>query len=116
MPVIKLAKFISGFQTGEGIPFSLKDYLEFTDRTGRSVRSDKKGFIKPETPIILQQLRLDEQAWVETVQSFSTEFHSFSGPESKIKTLCQKQNKSWLKGIEFCHKLFDNKQPCALTI
>ena len=113
-PIIKLAKFVSGSQKKEGIPFSLKDYLELTDWTGRSVRRDKKGFIKSDTPQILHKLGLDEQTWVETVQSFSTQFHTFVGPEDKLKLLCQKQNKKWLRGMELCRRLFNHKSLCPV--
>ncbi|MCK5648456.1 MAG: transposase [Gammaproteobacteria bacterium] len=113
---IPLFPFISGSQSKTGIPFSLKDYLELTDWTGRSVRIDKRGFIKADTPKILHKLGLDEQIWIETVDSFSTAFHSFVGPEDKLKLLCKKQKKKWLRGIHLCRKLFHTKPPNLISI
>ena len=56
---ITLAKFIAGSQTDDGITYALKEYLELTDWTGRSVRADKRGLIKSDTPKILHKLGLD---------------------------------------------------------
>ncbi|MDX2504798.1 MAG: hypothetical protein QNL62_10020 [Gammaproteobacteria bacterium] len=113
-PVIKLANFISSSQAEEGIPFSLKDYLELTDWTGRSVRAEKRGLIKSGIPKILQKLNLDEQTWVDTVQSFSNDFHTFVGPEDKLTSLCQKKKKKWVRGIQLCRRLFKHKTACPI--
>jgi len=39
-----------------GLPFSLNDYLELVDWTGRQIREDKRGHIDSDTPPILQRL------------------------------------------------------------
>ena len=91
--IIPLAPFIACSQTESGIPFSLNDYLKLADWTCRSVRNDKRSFINPDTPKILHTLGLDEQTWVDTVQGFSSQFYTFIGPEDKINSVCQKQNK-----------------------
>ncbi len=57
-------------------------------------------------PTILQKLDLDEHTWMETVQGFSSGFHTFIGPEDKLQALCQKQKKHWVRGIKACRKLF----------
>ena len=103
---IRLARFISSSTKDDGIPFSLKDYLELADWTGRIVRDDKPGAIQSGTPGILQKLQLDEHTWIETVQGFTTDFHTFVGPEEKLKSLCQKQKRSWVRGINVCRRLF----------
>jgi REP element-mobilizing transposase RayT len=106
---IKLAPFISSSLNDDGIAFSLRDYLELADWTGRIVREDKKGYIEADTPGILQKLQVDEQTWMETVQAFSKGFYSYVGPEEQLKSLCQAQKKHWVQGINACRKLFKNK-------
>jgi len=113
---IKLAQFISGSQTEEGIAFSFADYLELTDWTGREVRTDKKGFIPVNTPKILDQLGLDEDSWMETIQSFSSNFHTYIGPEEQLQSLCKKQKKKWLRGLTLCRKLFKHNNFCPIPI
>jgi len=115
-PFIKLTPFVAGSQTEEGIPFSLVDYLELTDWTGRDIRKDKRGFINADTPKILDQLGLDEESWIETVQSFSSHFHTFIGAEEQLQSLCQKQKKKWLCGINLCRKLFKHNNFCPIPI
>ncbi len=113
---IKLSAFIGSSLKENGISFTLTDYLELADWTGRIVREDKRGYIKPTTPGILQKLQLDEQTWMDTVQGFSKGFYSFIGPEQQLKSLCQKQNRHWVRGINACRKLFKLKQPCPVPL
>ena len=99
----------------DGIAFALKDYLELADWTGRIVRDDKRGSIDAGTPGILQKLQLDEDTWMETVQGFSKGFHSFVGPEEQLKSLCRKQKRHWIRGINACRKLFKSNPPIPIT-
>ena len=46
------------------ICFSLMDYIDMVDWTGREVRKDKKGYIAPAVPTILKQLNLDAYHWL----------------------------------------------------
>lgn len=106
---IPLAPFIASSQKKSGIPFDLKDYIELTDWTGRIARNDKKGSITPSTPKILEQLKLDEQTWNNTVHGFSSQFYSVIGAENQIEKFCKKHGNQWIKGINYCRKLFKNK-------
>jgi REP element-mobilizing transposase RayT len=45
------------------LPHTLQDYLELVDWTGRSIRDDKKGFIKLAQPKLLSTLKLSERQW-----------------------------------------------------
>ncbi|MCW8932287.1 MAG: transposase, partial [Gammaproteobacteria bacterium] len=108
---VKLTEFIGNKEQGTGIPFSLTDYLELTDWTGRCIHPKKKGFIPPNTPKILHQLGLDEANWLETVTSFKSKFHSFVGSEQQLKTTCEQYQKQWTKGISLCRRLFASIDP-----
>jgi len=110
---IPLAPFIAASQTKNGISFSLHDYLELTDWTGRTIRKDKRGYIKADTPAILKKLNLGEDTWMETVTSFTDQFHTFIGPEETLSAICQKHRKKWLKGISICRKLFTASRLCS---
>jgi len=114
-PIIKLAPFIGSSLKDDGIAFTLNDYLELADWTGRIVRDDKRGHIKSGTPGILQKLQLDEQTWIETVQGYSNGFHVFIGPEVQLKSLCRKQKRHWVRGINMCRKLFKINPTCPIT-
>ena len=45
----------------KGIPFSLKDYGELVDITGRIIRTEKAGHIDQQQPILLRLGLSDEQ-------------------------------------------------------
>jgi REP element-mobilizing transposase RayT len=45
------------------VPYNLRDYLELVDWTGRIVRNDKTGYLKPDQPKLLSQLGLSGKQW-----------------------------------------------------
>jgi hypothetical protein len=52
------------------ILFSLKDYLQLVDMTGRMIRPDKRGAIPINLPPILERLSIDRQQWLQQSQQF----------------------------------------------
>ncbi|WP_213994691.1 transposase [Arsukibacterium sp.] len=48
-------------QQQHGIQFSLHDYLQLVDYTGRTIRPEKRGAIKRQLPPILRRLNLSQQ-------------------------------------------------------
>jgi len=111
---IPLAKFIGGQQKLQGIPYSLIDYFELADWTGRAIRDDKRGYIPNTEPKIIHKLGIDTETWLETVGNFTDRFYTFVGPEEKMNSICQQQKKKWLLGINTCRRLFsENNQLSA---
>jgi len=108
---VTLAEFIGSKEQATGIPFSLCDYLELTDWTGRCVAPKKKGAIPGSTPKLLNQLGLDETIWLETVTSFKSKFHTFIGSEQQLKAACKQHHKHWTKGLSVCRRLFRSTEP-----
>jgi hypothetical protein len=53
-----------------GILFSLSDYLELVDTTGRIIREDKRGAIPLHLPPILDRLGIDRKTWIANVTGF----------------------------------------------
>ena len=47
----------------KGIAYSLKDYCELVDTTGKIIRDDKRGYIEEKNPI-LERLGLDSEQWL----------------------------------------------------
>lgn len=54
----------------DDINFTLTDYCDLVDATGRSIRTDKKGFIDDKLPPILNRLGLDEVTWLDELNQF----------------------------------------------
>lgn len=61
-----LAKFEGNTtkHSGGGMMFSLQDYLELVDITGRILRDDKRGAIPLHLPPILERLGTDRKDWL----------------------------------------------------
>jgi hypothetical protein len=55
-------------QEQSGILFSLKDYLQLVDTTGRMIRTDKRGAIIINLPPILERLTINRQQWLQQSQ------------------------------------------------
>jgi len=58
-----------------GIPFSLADYLQLIDWTGRAVLLNKRGAIPKESPPILQRLGITTDNWLTNSQHFEKIIH-----------------------------------------
>ncbi|MFC4259071.1 transposase [Marinobacter lacisalsi] len=58
-----------------GILFSLNDYLELVDYTGRIINSDKRGQIQENQPPILKRLELSTEEWLAEATEFEDRYH-----------------------------------------
>lgn len=63
-------------QVQGGILFTLKDYLELVDYTGRVLRDDKRGAIAMNLPPILQRLNIDHKMWINNANNFEAIYHT----------------------------------------
>jgi hypothetical protein len=72
LPLKPLAQFEGNVTSQEqiGILFSLNDYLQLVDETGRIIRDDKRGAIPINLPPILERLSIDRQQWLQQSQQF----------------------------------------------
>jgi len=103
---VKLAGFSNGSNIKKGIPYSLKDYFELADWTGRSIRDDKRGYIPDKEPKIISKLGIDTEIWLDTVKEYSQSYHSFVGSEKQLKEVCENTGKKWLAGIKSSRELY----------
>jgi len=55
-----------------GICFTLRDYLELVDWTGRIIRNDKHGYIDNDLPPILTRLNIEQGQWRLNATQFET--------------------------------------------
>jgi hypothetical protein len=64
-----------------GIAYSLKDYCELVDTTGRCIRDNKTGYIDRSQSPILERLGLDTQQWLTLTTEFEKHFCYAAGAE-----------------------------------
>ncbi len=80
------------------IPFSLEDYLQLVEETGRVIRSDKKGFIDEETPPLLERLGIQADRWATSIKKYGSMFSVVSGNKASMEHHKQAADKKWVKG------------------
>ncbi|MFC4260058.1 transposase [Marinobacter lacisalsi] len=59
-----------------GILFSLNDYLELVDFTGRIIHPNKRGHILEHQPPILKRLELSTEEWLAEATEFEDRYHN----------------------------------------
>ncbi|MBL4868078.1 MAG: hypothetical protein JKY67_17060 [Pseudomonadales bacterium] len=70
-----------------GILFSLHDYLELVDYTGRIICPDKRGAIPINMPSILQRIQLDKTSWLRNATEFERIYVGRFGKARRRKEL-----------------------------
>ena len=78
-------EFVGSNPNAQGLPFTLIDYLELKDWTGRLIRTDKRGSISDEIPPILERLSLSRDAWKILMTRFEQEFKQWVGSEHIVR-------------------------------
>lgn len=105
----KLHPFVGNEQSNmpEGIPFSLADYIELVDWTGRIIRNNKRGAIDECCPPILRRLAQDTENWLELSQCFEDRFKVFVGSAYHVTEACKSLGYQRRPSIQSCTKYFN---------
>jgi hypothetical protein len=88
------------------IPFSLHDYLELIDWTGRMQRTDKRGAIDSAKPRILNHLNLDPAAWCHAMRPGGNFFGRAIGRVDHMRLHAQMLQQAWIRGTSQAERLF----------
>ena len=84
----------------KGIAFSLKDYCELVDCTGRCIREDKAGYITQEQSPILDRLGLSDEQWLTLTQEFEKQFCYAAGAEQMMQQFKIHTHHQRLRGMK----------------
>ncbi len=112
LPSIPLAPFQSERSgTRKPLPIRFDDYIELLEWTGRSVRRSKTGVIvrgklSGPPPAILATLRIDADAWLQTMTAGGLATGDSFGSADAMEASAQSQGKRWLKGRVAARRLF----------
>lgn len=76
LPIKPLKAFEGNLKLEEqtGILFSIEEYLQLVDTTGRIIREDKKGHIDNKLPSILERLNISPNEWLENTTQFEEHY------------------------------------------
>jgi REP element-mobilizing transposase RayT len=101
----ELRRFSGNADEGQSIPFAFNDYLQLVDWAGRAIRSDKKGFIPPDTPPILQRLGMEQNVLLNYIRRKPQHFPTALGPAFRLRLLAQSLGLKFIKGVNLGRKL-----------
>ena len=83
----------------KGIAYSLTDYIELVDTTGRCIRDDKAGHIDNTQSPILERLGLDSAQWLTLTTEFEKHFCYAAGAEQMMNAFKRHTHHQRLRGM-----------------
>ena len=93
----------------DGIPFSLKDYLELVDWGGREIKRNKRGYIPASAPPILIRLRMDASPVLDYLAKDALPSFGALGPVGMLRAFAKSVGRSFIKGHVFGARLWPEK-------
>jgi REP element-mobilizing transposase RayT len=90
----------------QGLAFSLIDYIELVEWTGRIIRKDKRGFIDKTEQPILKRLAQETDNWLTLTQHFEDNFGSMAGSTMQLTSACQSLKHRRRHDLKACSAFF----------
>jgi hypothetical protein len=88
------------------LPVSLDDYLKLLDWTGRRIRSDKRGAIPNDLAPILDRLRINSSAWLDSVEHFEKRFGRSVASAARLADRAADAGLRWFRGVRAAAQTF----------
>lgn len=89
----------------KGLPFALNDYVQLLDSTGRIVREDKSGYIKPSQIPMLERLGITDANWLTLTTELERHFNQAIGNEKNLRSFQESTRRKRISGISTAKKL-----------
>jgi REP element-mobilizing transposase RayT len=83
----------------KGIAFSLKDYCELVDITGKIIRNDKAGHIDQQQQPILKRLGVSDEQWLILTSEFEKHFSYAAGAEQMMNQFKEHTGHQRIRGM-----------------
>ena len=105
--MVPLRKF-AGAATHEnaGLPFTVQDYLQLVDWTGRCVRQAKGGSIDDTLPPLLIQLGISSEQWLPTVSELQDRYELVMGSPEKMKAHAEARGGCFYRGYRHALRFY----------
>lgn len=75
------------------------EYFDLVDRSGRILRSGKRGVMDPGLEPILLRMGANPQAWMDTISHFESRFRLAAGLLSSLRNFAGQIGKQWFSGV-----------------
>jgi hypothetical protein len=82
------------------------EYFDLVDKSGRMMRSDKRGAIDPDLAPMLLRIGANPDAWLETVSRFGSKFRLAAGLVSNLRNFAHQLGRRWLQGAATARAAF----------
>jgi len=82
----------------DSIPFTLFDYLELAEFSGKLILPNKRGSIDSNRPAILKILDIESDSWINTIKHFRRQYANFAGSKTSLMKCAHAHHHSWYKG------------------
>jgi hypothetical protein len=83
----------------KGIAYSLIDYCELVDCTGRCIRDDKAGYVEQHHSPILARLGLDSEQWLTLTTEFEQHFSTAVSSEHMLQQFKHHTDHQRIRGM-----------------
>ena len=90
---------------------TVAEYLDLVDRSGRMIRSDKRGFIHADLAPILTRVGANPDTWRETISDFGSRFRLAAGMLSSLRSFGDRLGRCWFKGVATARAAFAISSP-----
>jgi len=98
----KQPRYLMPFGSSEdrnAIAFTLYDYLELADWSGRAIHPSKRGYIDNRNPKLIDKLGINPDDWIEIIRNFRRQYGHFAGSEYLLRKCANDHHHRWYKGV-----------------
>ena len=85
---------------------STAEYLDLVDKSGRLLKSGKRGAIDADLAPILLRIGLKPDAWLDTITRFESRFRLAAGLLSSLRSFADQIGRRWLTGLTAARAAF----------
>ncbi len=88
------------------IPISLEDYLKLLNWSARQLRAGQRTTIPGDLESVLDHLSINEEAWLDTLESYEDAFCHVVGSPAEIRKAAERMGRRCLKGTSAGKRIF----------
>ena len=88
------------------LPMSEEEYFTLVDKSGRLLRSGKRGAIDADLAPILERIGAKPEKWSDTISSFEDKFRLAAGMLDNLRKFADQLGKRWFTGLSASRSVF----------
>ncbi len=93
------------------LQMTAEEYFDLVDKSGRVLRSDKRGAIDADLIPILLRIGANPEAWPDTISRFGSRFRLAAGMLSSLRRFANQLGRHWFTGVTAARAAFVATRP-----